>query len=67
VSAKEYRELADECTGWAKTARSDQERQIFLQMAWTWLWAAARSDGDTSLRLPGCAKTDHPMPPNASP
>ena len=43
VSAKEYREFADECMGWAKTARSNQERQIFTQMAQTWLWAAART------------------------
>jgi hypothetical protein len=67
VSAKEYREFAHECMGWAKTARSDQEQRIFLQMARTWLWAAAQSSGDTSLPFPGYAKTDHPMPPNASP
>jgi hypothetical protein len=67
VSANEYREFAYECMGWAKTARSGQERRIFLQMARTWLWAAARSDGDTSLPFPGYAKTDHPNPPNASP
>ena len=29
MSANEYREFADECMGWAKTARSNQERQIF--------------------------------------
>jgi hypothetical protein len=40
VLAKEYRELADECLGWAKTARADKERRIFLQMAETWLRAA---------------------------
>lgn len=39
-SAKEFREYADECMGWAKTARSDQEREIFLQMARTWMQAA---------------------------
>jgi hypothetical protein len=67
VSAREYREFADECMGWAKTARSEQERQIFLQMAQTWLWAAARLDGDTSFPFPGYAKTERPMPPNALP
>jgi hypothetical protein len=40
VSSKEYREFVDECLGWAKTARSDQERRIFLQMAETWATAA---------------------------
>jgi hypothetical protein len=44
VSAKQYREFADECLGWAKTARSDRERRIFLQMAETWLEAAALAE-----------------------
>jgi hypothetical protein len=39
-SAKEFRKYADECMGWAKTARSNQEREIFLQMARTWMQAA---------------------------
>jgi hypothetical protein len=33
VLAKQYRELADECLASAKTARTDKERRIFLQMA----------------------------------
>jgi hypothetical protein len=44
MSAKEYREYADECLDWAKTAKSDKERQIFLQMARTWLEAAVRRE-----------------------
>jgi len=44
VVSKEYRELADECLGWAKTARTDRERRIFLGMAETWLRAAAFAD-----------------------
>jgi hypothetical protein len=40
VSAKEFREYADECLGWAKTAKSDKERRTFLQMAQAWLEAA---------------------------
>jgi hypothetical protein len=39
-SSKECREFADECMGWAKTARSEREQRIFLQMAETWLRAA---------------------------
>jgi hypothetical protein len=39
-SASEFRVLADECMEWAKTAKSDRERDIFLQMAKTWLQAA---------------------------
>jgi hypothetical protein len=41
VSAlREYRENADECFTWARTARSDREREIFLDMARAWLEAA---------------------------
>ncbi len=43
-SAKGYRELADECLDWARTAKSARERGIFLQMAEAWLGAATRSD-----------------------
>jgi hypothetical protein len=44
VSSKQYREFADECLGWARTARSDRERRIFLQMAEAWLKAAALAE-----------------------
>jgi hypothetical protein len=44
VSSKQYREFADECMHWAKTARSDREKRIFLQMAETWLKAAVVAD-----------------------
>jgi len=44
VSSKQYREFADECLGWAKTARSERERQIFLQMAQTWLQAGGLAE-----------------------
>ena len=51
--AAEYRAFADECMGWAKTARSDRERRIFLQMVETWLEAAAIAErkGKTRVRL----------------
>ncbi len=41
ASAQDYRDYADECLEWAKTAKSDQERRIFRQMAITW-WNIAR-------------------------
>jgi hypothetical protein len=43
-SAKEFREYADECLGWAKAAKSDKERRTFLQMAQAWLEAADLSE-----------------------
>jgi hypothetical protein len=51
-SADEYRAYADECLGWARTAKSDREREIFIQMGQTWLAAAVRAaaaDAPTTL------------------
>jgi hypothetical protein len=39
-SLKEYREYATERVEWAKSAKTDQERDIFLQMAKSWMDAA---------------------------
>src|SRR5690242_12771841 len=36
-SAKEFREYARERLDWAKTARTERERAIFIQMAETWI------------------------------
>jgi hypothetical protein len=44
MSEKDYLKYADECMGWAKTARTDKERQIFVEMASTWLRAAALAE-----------------------
>jgi hypothetical protein len=40
MSAKEFRELADKCIAWAKTAKSDKGQREFLRMAQAWLKAA---------------------------
>jgi hypothetical protein len=39
--AQEYRDYADECVAWAKQAKTDSERDLFLKMAEDWLRAAA--------------------------
>jgi len=39
-SPYQYREFADEAANWAKAAHSDQERELFLQMARSWLEGA---------------------------
>jgi hypothetical protein len=49
TTPKEYREYADECPGWAKSAKSDREREIFLQMAQTWLEAANLAEAKQTL------------------
>jgi hypothetical protein len=38
--AKECRENAEECIQWARTAKTDREREIFLQIARSWMEAA---------------------------
>ena len=61
-SAKEFREYARECMDWARTARSEKERAVFVEMAQTWLVAAARqevglaesSENDGSSNTPMC-------------
>jgi hypothetical protein len=54
-SAKEFRANADEHFGWAKTARTNREREIFLQMAKLWLEAAAGADARTPPTEPSLA------------
>jgi hypothetical protein len=46
-NADAYRRNADECIEWAKTAKSDFERNTFLQMAQTWLAAAVYADSQS--------------------
>jgi hypothetical protein len=45
ISVEEFRAYADEHLDWARTARTDREREIFLQMARAWLQVAAEADG----------------------
>jgi hypothetical protein len=40
ISVEEFRAYVDEHLDWARTARTDREREIFLQMARAWLQAA---------------------------
>ena len=44
MSSSEFRENAEECRGWAETARSDRERELFLQMAEAWFAAALHAE-----------------------
>jgi hypothetical protein len=66
MSAKDFREYADECLGWAKTARSDKDRKSYLQMAETWLRAAAQYEKVGPPRKRSGA-ADRPPPPHDSP
>ena len=51
-AVRQYRENADECFTWARTARSDREREIFLEMARAWLDAATIASRRMSLIKP---------------
>lgn len=52
TTTKEYRSYADECLGWAGTAKSERERRIFLQMAEAWIEAVARREARITTRQP---------------
>jgi len=41
--ADQYRGYADECFGWAQAAKTERAREIFIQMAQTWLTASVRA------------------------
>ena len=59
ASSNEYRANAAECVGWAKSAKSAKERDIFLQMASAWLSAAVNlEDGSRAV-----AYRDRPASP----
>lgn len=60
MSAKEYRNYAAECMGWAKTACSEKERLTFIEMANTWLQAATLAERSNS------ASADEAEPPGHS-
>ena len=40
ASPKEFREFAQECLRWADQTRSEQHREVLLEMAKTWMQAA---------------------------
>jgi hypothetical protein len=43
-SAREFFENAEECFEWARTAKTERERAILLQMAEAWLDVARRRE-----------------------
>ena len=45
AASEECRKNAEECLGRARTAKSENDRKSFLDMARTWTQAAALSDG----------------------
>jgi len=57
VSPKELRQFAEECFGWAESARNDNERRIFLEMATIWLQAAVTAERHEVDRGPGDERT----------
>lgn len=52
-SQDQFRQFADECIEWARTARSERERKQFLDMARLWMTAAQQiEDGMAGLGSP---------------
>jgi hypothetical protein len=60
--AREFRENADDCFVWAKTANSDRERAIFLDMARNWLEAASRVEGSKITYKLRAKRLEQPAP-----
>ena len=54
LSPKEYREQADQCIGWARTAISNSERKLYRQLAVFWLENAVRLE-PRAIELPRAA------------
>jgi hypothetical protein len=52
MGSVEFRANAEEHLDWARTARTDRGREIFLQMAKVWLEAAARAEEPVPLTQP---------------
>jgi hypothetical protein len=68
MSSEQFRENAAECLDWARTAKSEKERGVFLQMAEAWLAAALRCEGSNlrgHLGATGPAARLHPSHPKA--
>ena len=41
ITAREYRQMAEECFGWAREAQTDEVRLCYVNLAQTWLEAAS--------------------------
>ena len=41
ITSQEYRRMAEECFGWASEAQTDEVRLCYVNLAQTWLEAAA--------------------------
>jgi hypothetical protein len=57
AAAQEFYDYADEHFGWAETAKTEQERAIFLQMAAAWLevaqqWEATKGSEERVGKVP---------------
>ncbi len=49
ASPKEFREFAQECLRWADETKSEQHRQVLLEMAKTWTQAALQLERSLAL------------------
>jgi hypothetical protein len=60
MSAKDFQEYARECLASAARARSPSEREVFLQLAQTWMQAARLDEVQHSVSQPGEFCIDRP-------
>ena len=60
-SVQELRNIAEECLGLARKAKTDKERDLFSRMAQTWLETATRLESSHQPLQPGIFRTDLSM------
>ncbi len=51
TTAREYRQMAEECFGWAREAQTDEVRLCYVNLAQTWLEAASCVEDGSRLIL----------------
>jgi hypothetical protein len=64
ITSQEYRRMAEECFGWAREAQTDEVRLCYVNLAQTWLEAAAWiEDAWSHYSRASCASIDQSDPP----
>ena len=63
ITLQEYRRMAEECFGWARDAQTDEVLLCYLNLAQTWLEAAAWIDDASGPRSRTPRPVTHRPPP----
>jgi hypothetical protein len=67
LTYREYRQLAETCVGWARKAKSKEERRTFTEMAAAWMILAAKAQRAHIIRTVNVALAEVPLQQHPSP